>query len=79
MCIVNGRIGQDKGIGQFTFQGTQGSSLIDYVLLSPDLMDKISVLLFMTSLLFQTIHLLKFHSRQIISLPVLMRKVKLRN
>ena len=42
MCIVNGRIGQDKGIGQFTFQGTQGSSLIDYVLLTPDFMDNIS-------------------------------------
>ena len=42
MCIVNGRIGQDKGIGLFTFQGTQGSSLIDYVLLTPDFMDNIS-------------------------------------
>lgn len=43
MCIVNGRMGQDKGIGQFTFQGIQGSSsLIDFVLITHDFMDQVS-------------------------------------
>ena len=79
MCIVNGRIGQDKGIGQFTFQGTQGSSLIDYVLLTPDFMENISDFVVYDITSFSDIHLLKSHSRQIISLPVLMRKLKLRN
>ena len=34
-CIVNGRIGHDKGIGNFTFNDT---STIDYAICSPDLL-----------------------------------------
>ena len=41
LCILNGRTGQDD-IGQFSFQGAQGTSLIDYVLLTPDFMSSIS-------------------------------------
>ena len=35
--IANGRIGNDKGIGNYTFIGTQGCSVIDYVIMSPHL------------------------------------------
>ena len=35
--IINGRIGDDAGIGNFTFQSARGKSLIDYVLCSPSL------------------------------------------
>ena len=35
--IINGRIGDDVGIGNFTFQSARGKSLIDYVLCSPSL------------------------------------------
>ena len=38
MKIVNGRFGHDKGIGDFTFNGTRDrNSTIDYCLVSPDL------------------------------------------
>ena len=36
--IANGRVGSDKGVGECTYVGTSGSSLIDYVLVSEDLM-----------------------------------------
>ena len=32
--IVNGRIGNDAGIGRYTFMSSQSPSLIDYVLAS---------------------------------------------
>ena len=35
--IVNGRMGADKYIGKCTFVGHRGSSLVDYVICSPDL------------------------------------------
>ena len=34
--IVNGRIGDDAGVGSYTYLSTRGYSLIDYVLLSYD-------------------------------------------
>ena len=40
--IVNGRLGDDAGIGNYTFQSVQGCSLIDYVLFPPTLFDIIS-------------------------------------
>lgn len=40
--ILNGRVGDDAGIGNFTFQSAQGKSLIDYVLLSPGMFDIIN-------------------------------------
>ena len=39
LCIVNGRIGSDKHIGNTTFDGT---SLIDYVICTPDLLANIT-------------------------------------
>ena len=35
--IMNGRVGDDKGIGQYTFVGSRGSSVVDYVLCTQDL------------------------------------------
>ena len=35
-------MGQDKDVGHFTFQGTQGRSVIDYVLLALDFIENIS-------------------------------------
>ena len=35
--IMNGRVGADKGIGKYTFVGSRGSSVVDYVLSSQDL------------------------------------------
>ena len=29
---MNGRVGSDYGVGRYTFEGSRGSSLIDYVL-----------------------------------------------
>ena len=29
--IMNGRVGNDKGLGKFTFVGSRGSSVVDYV------------------------------------------------
>ena len=36
--IANGRVGSDAGIGECTYVGSSGSSLIDYVLVSEDLL-----------------------------------------
>ena len=38
MKIVNGRCGSDKGIGNFTFCGPNGSSVIDYCVVSTDIL-----------------------------------------
>ena len=35
--FMNGRVGADKGIGKYTFVGSRGSSVVDYVLSSQDL------------------------------------------
>ena len=35
--IANGRVGNDKNIGNFTYIGAQGCSVIDYVIMSADL------------------------------------------
>ena len=35
--IMNGRVGNDEGVGKYTFVGSRGSSLVDYVLASQDL------------------------------------------
>ena len=37
--IGNGRIGLDYGVGQYTYIGSTGSSLIDYVIVTPSLLD----------------------------------------
>ena len=38
--IANGRVGSDAGIGECTYVGSRGASLIDYVLLSEDVLKK---------------------------------------
>jgi len=35
--ILNGRVGQDAGVGKYTFVGHRGSSLVDYVIVSESL------------------------------------------
>ena len=40
--ILNGRAGGDRGIGKFTFVGSRGSSVVDYILASQNLFDFVS-------------------------------------
>ena len=40
--ILNGRAGDDRGIGKFTFVGSRGSSVVDYILASQNLFDYVS-------------------------------------
>ena len=42
MRIMNGRVGEDYGIGRYTFVGSRGSSVVDYILSSQDLFTNIS-------------------------------------
>ena len=37
LLIVNGRLGEDKGIGDYTYLGCNGKSVIDYLLLCEEL------------------------------------------
>ena len=41
--ICNGRVGADKGTGKFTFFGITGCSVVDYVLVSSDLLNELFV------------------------------------
>lgn len=45
LYIVNGRVGQDKNIRNYTYIGPQGCSVIDYVLSSAKLFTKFKNLL----------------------------------
>ena len=38
MLILNGRLGRDKGIGEFTRDDTTGKSVVDYVISTPKLL-----------------------------------------
>ena len=38
--IANGRVSCDAGVGEFTFVGARGSSMVDYVIVSQDLLPK---------------------------------------
>ena len=40
--ILNGRFGNDKGVGHYTFVGSRGSSVVDYVLSSQNLLTHVS-------------------------------------
>lgn len=40
--ICNGRFGQDRGVGKYTYVGSTGSSVVDYVIISPALMECLS-------------------------------------
>ena len=42
MRICNGRLGLDKGIGKYTYVGSTGSSVVDYVLISENIISTIS-------------------------------------
>ena len=35
--ILNGRVGDDKGIGRYTYVGSSGSSLVNYVITTQNL------------------------------------------
>ena len=37
--ILNGRYGRDKGIGEFTIHSTPGSSVVDYIISSLDILN----------------------------------------
>ena len=39
--ILNGRVGEDHGIGDFTCHNSKGKSTIDYILVSPELFPKV--------------------------------------
>lgn len=39
MRIMNGRVGNDHGVGRYTFVGHRGCSLVDYVISKPDLFE----------------------------------------
>ena len=41
--IMNGRVGDDKGIGSYTFVGHRGSSLVDYVLSSQNMFQYVNI------------------------------------
>ena len=38
--IANGRLGKDRGIGNYTCHTTNGNSIIDYAVLSMELLDR---------------------------------------
>ena len=38
---MNGRVGSDRGVGKYTFVGSRGSSVVDYVLTSQELFNLI--------------------------------------
>ena len=38
--IANGRVGRDAGVGECTFVGSRGSSMVDYVIVSQNLLPK---------------------------------------
>ena len=38
MRIANGQVGSDAGVGECTYVGSSGTSLIDYVLVSEELL-----------------------------------------
>ena len=40
--LCNGRFGDDKGVGKFTYIGHNGKSVIDYVIMSPSLIHSIT-------------------------------------
>ena len=35
--VMNGRVGKDRGVGKYTFVGSQGRSVVDYILASQSL------------------------------------------
>ena len=37
--ICNGRLGSDLGIGNYTYVGSSGKSVVDYLLVNPFLLD----------------------------------------
>ena len=44
MLILNGRVGDDKGVGEYTREDTTGRSVVDYVITSPKLFEMVSLL-----------------------------------
>ena len=40
---MNGRVGDDYGVGRFTFVGSRGSSVVDYIISSQDLFQRVKL------------------------------------
>ena len=41
--ICNGRLRSDNGIGKYTYVGSSGKSVVDYILVNPSLFDNFSI------------------------------------
>ena len=41
LCICNGRLGVDCGVGKYSFVDSTGCSVIDYVIVNPSLLQNI--------------------------------------
>ena len=53
--IMNGRVGNDGGVGRFTFVGSRGRSLVDNVLPSQNMLQLVKLLKYRNQILYQTI------------------------
>ena len=53
--IMNGRVGNDGGVGRFTFVGSRGRSLVDNVLPSQNMLQLVKLLEYRNQILYQTI------------------------
>ena len=42
LCIANGRLSSDRGVGKYTYVGSTGRSVIDYVIATPNVLNTIS-------------------------------------
>ena len=40
--VCNGRVGMDSGVGKYTFVGSSGCSVIDYIIVNPRLLEAMS-------------------------------------
>ena len=48
--VMNGRVGKDSGVGKYTFVGSRGRSVVDYMLASQSLFTLVKNLKFMTQI-----------------------------
>ena len=54
---INGRVDEDKGVGNFTYHGSNGSSVVDYIITSQSLYyQTLRILLYSHQTSFLTIH-----------------------
>ena len=65
--IANGRVGQDANIGECTYVGRNGSKLIDYILVSQNMLDMFSSFRVCTPNIFSDLCEIKFSLSEIIA------------